>query len=90
MTSRLDFWINSNHRWGVELMYRGDGNKDHLSRFGKGGQYDKLNAKDYRVVDFRREPHYVCVALNADCDCASVIFPAAGSRKSCTISKFLR
>ena len=53
---RIDFFINDNLRWGVELLVNGDRLQEHLERFSPSGRYRGLNSSDYIVVDFRRGP----------------------------------
>ncbi|KAJ3174985.1 hypothetical protein HDU87_006519 [Geranomyces variabilis] len=55
--TRVDFWINSNLNWAVELV-RNTGNKkdieNHLDRFRTtGGYYYNLMPSEWRVIDFR-------------------------------------
>jgi hypothetical protein len=49
----LDFYINSDLRWGIELLVGGDKITEHIDRFAKKGKYDRLECKDYIVIDFR-------------------------------------
>lgn len=50
----IDFYVNGNLRWGIELLVNGDRIIEHMSRFAEpDGKYVKLNPKDYVVVDFR-------------------------------------
>jgi hypothetical protein len=53
ISGSLDFYINSDLRWGIELLVNGDKIKEHIDRFSKKGKYEPLNCKDYVVVDFR-------------------------------------
>ena len=39
--------------FGIELLKQGDGIGEHIARFGRGGKYESLGAKDYAVIDFR-------------------------------------
>ncbi|KAJ3120116.1 hypothetical protein HK098_004875, partial [Nowakowskiella sp. JEL0407] len=49
----IDFYLNGNLRWGIELLVNGSGIGEHLQRFSKKGKYEPLKVKDYLVVDFR-------------------------------------
>ena len=48
----LDFCVNSNLKWAVELLKEGQGIGEHLSRFDTG-QYREVETSEYLVVDFR-------------------------------------
>jgi hypothetical protein len=51
----IDFYLNGNLRWGIELLVNGDGIGEHLSRFAPpNGKYVSLAVNDYAVVDFRK------------------------------------
>ena len=44
-------------RWGVELLFHGNGVEEHTSRFEAGiGKYAPLRMNDYIIVDFRENP----------------------------------
>lgn len=72
----LDFFINGNYRWGLELTREGDGIETHLNRFLlPDGQYSKMNIKDYMLIDFRKckpmdkyleNNHYMAVQYEKD------------------------
>lgn len=49
----IDFFLNSELSYGVELMIDGSRRDEHLSRFAPGGRYAGLHSKQYFVVDFR-------------------------------------
>jgi len=49
----VDFYLNGDLRWGLELLVNGDRLTEHLDRFGPKGKYFNLNVKDYAVIDFR-------------------------------------
>jgi hypothetical protein len=53
---RIDFYINGELRWGVELLVNGDRLDDHRERFKEGGRYALLNVADYIVIDLRSGP----------------------------------
>jgi len=51
----IDFYLNGDLRWGIELLVNGDGIGEHISRFTvPDGKYVALAVSDYAVVDFRR------------------------------------
>lgn len=45
--------MNGDLKFGIELLKQGDGDGEHIARFGLSGKYESLEAKDYAVVDFR-------------------------------------
>src|SRR5690606_15904428 len=49
----IDFYLDGELRWGIELLVNGDGIGEHIDRFGENGKYSPLGSKDYAVVDFR-------------------------------------
>jgi hypothetical protein len=49
----IDFYLNGDLRWGIELLVNGDKIGEHLNRFTLNGKYAALGAKDYVVVDLR-------------------------------------
>ena len=49
----IDFYINGQLNWGLELLVNGSGISEHIDRFGRNGKYSLLNVKDYAVIDFR-------------------------------------
>jgi len=52
----VDFYVNGNLKWGLELLVLGHGIKEHLNRFAPGGAYAPINASDFLVIDFRKGP----------------------------------
>jgi hypothetical protein len=54
IAGEIDFYVNGNLRWGIELLVNGDGVGEHLDRFSPpDGKYVPLNVNDYAIVDFR-------------------------------------
>ena len=50
----IDFYLNGNLRWGIELLVNGDGIGEHIDRFTvPAGKYVALAVNDFAVVDFR-------------------------------------
>ena len=94
------FRINSTLNWAVELLRQGDRKGQHLQRFGGDGKYGPLQAREWRVVDFRkfdssrpqqviprREDGYVAVIMNDEhCRSATAYFPAVEGRAACNLS----
>jgi len=54
-TGFLDFYVNNNLEWGVELLREGDRMKEHAGRFADGGQYENIPLKRWVIIDFRHE-----------------------------------
>lgn len=51
----IDFFVNGDLRWGIELLVNGRGINEHLHRFEQvKGKYAALRSKEFYVVDFRR------------------------------------
>ncbi|KAF0713466.1 Aste57867_4320 [Aphanomyces stellatus] len=50
----IDFYLDGDLRWGIELLVCGRGIGEHLSRFDANGKYSSLDVKDYVVVDLRQ------------------------------------
>jgi hypothetical protein len=53
----IDFYINGNKKWAVELLREGDRMDEHEERFLSGGVYASMKREinDWLIVDFRRE-----------------------------------
>jgi hypothetical protein len=80
INGEIDFFIDGNLRWGIELLVKGGKIGEHLDRFSIGGKYQPLCTNDYIVVDFRpgpvsniqRDPHRFTVFFDTDfsgCSC---------------------
>jgi hypothetical protein len=52
---KIDFYLNSNLMWRIELLVGGRGIGEHISRFQKGGKYSRLECSDWVVIDIRLE-----------------------------------
>ncbi len=50
----IDFFIDGDLRWGIELVVKGSNITEHLERFEPLQKYAPLNCKEYLVVDFRQ------------------------------------
>jgi hypothetical protein len=63
----IDFYINYQVQWAVELLRLGDSIKVHIDRFHPvNGSYRELSTKDYIVVDLRRPKEQELVDANGD------------------------
>src|SRR5207244_4899290 len=49
----LDFYINNDIRWGVEIMREGQKMSDHIDRFDEDGKYRKIPLENWAIIDFR-------------------------------------
>ncbi|PKK56868.1 hypothetical protein RhiirC2_871514 [Rhizophagus irregularis] len=66
----LDFYVNGNYSWGIELLREGDKLQEHANRFLTNGIYSDIPLNQWAVLDFRchskevRDPKhnfwYVC------------------------------
>lgn len=78
----IDFFLNGELRWGIEILVGGKGIGEHMDRFSATGKYSELQVKDYVVVDFRvgkvsqqitRDPKRITVVFSEDdfseCSC---------------------
>ncbi|CAG8566911.1 9009_t:CDS:2 [Ambispora leptoticha] len=54
----LDFYVNKNFCWGIELTREGDRLKEHAQRF-EGGDYADIPLKDWAIIDFRHRTKQV-------------------------------
>lgn len=80
ISGEVDFWINSDLEWAVELLRQGSGKGEHIARFKQNGAYHNLQPKQWRVVDFRphetqprREQDYIAVIFSPSYDRATVL-----------------
>ncbi|RUP45803.1 hypothetical protein BC936DRAFT_147715 [Jimgerdemannia flammicorona] len=53
-SSFLDFYVNTELQWGVELLRDGKGMKEHGSLFDQGGKYGVIPLKQWAIIDFRQ------------------------------------
>ena len=49
----VDFYLNEELGWGIELILEGHDLREHRHRFAQDGRYYALKVKDYFVIDFR-------------------------------------
>jgi len=61
VSGEIDFCVDGDHMWGIELVRCGDKIGEHISRFSPTGKYSGLHATDYIVVDFRRGTTNICL-----------------------------
>jgi hypothetical protein len=82
-TGRLDFWVDSNLKWAIELLIKSDKRQDHFHRFNpnmSAAKYYRLQPSAWRVVDFVNSnpecenPHYISVKIDNDYRGAQVTF----------------
>ncbi|CAG8503550.1 13147_t:CDS:2 [Funneliformis caledonium] len=52
-TGFLDFYVNGDCCWRIELIREGRHLKEHAKRFENGGIYDKIPLKHWVIIDFR-------------------------------------
>ncbi|MBX9702542.1 MAG: hypothetical protein K2X39_00165 [Silvanigrellaceae bacterium] len=50
----VDFYINGDLKWAIELMVEGDRLREHLGRFRSEGKYIAIPRSDHIIVDFRK------------------------------------
>ena len=84
IAGEIDFYVDGDIRWGIELLVGGDRISEHLARCGPGGKYAALNMLDYAVVDFRRGGQSVISKLKLDEKRMTVVFPP-DDFSSCTV-----
>ena len=48
----VDFYIDSDKKWAIELLVNGDRIGDHLARFQTGGRYETPFITDFCLLDF--------------------------------------
>ena len=102
LSGEIDFWVDSNLRWGIELTRGGSKVREHLDRGADQGKYKPLDPAAYRVVDFRwdtqvrtDDAEYIAVLVNPDCKLASiriqgrdpVIIKFTGQRPGCVLRR---
>jgi hypothetical protein len=84
ITGEVDFYVDGDIRWGIELLVGGDKISEHLARCGPSGKYAALNMLDYAVVDFRRGGQSTISKLKLDEKRMTVVFPS-DDFSSCTV-----
>jgi hypothetical protein len=52
VNGNIDFFVDGNLMWGIELVRCTDRIKEHMSRFSPNGKYAGLKLNDYIVLDF--------------------------------------
>ena len=92
----LDFFVNGQLKFGIELLKQGDRTGEENARFGRGGKYELLGARDYAVVDFRsmvtgrptsvqRQDHLITIFFSENFD-AAVYYVGHGDKQSFNLS----
>jgi hypothetical protein len=84
ITGEIDFYVDGDIRWGIELLVGGEKISEHLARCGPGGKYAALDMLDFAIVDFRRGNPDIIPRLMLDEKRITVIFPP-DDFSSCTI-----
>ncbi|CAG8699473.1 5737_t:CDS:2 [Rhizophagus irregularis] len=49
----LDFYVNGELQWGVEILREGTDMSEHAARFGPNGRYNTIPFNEIAVIDFR-------------------------------------
>ncbi|KAF8436136.1 hypothetical protein BGX38DRAFT_1215227 [Terfezia claveryi] len=49
----LDFYIDEDLQWGVEIMREGSRMAEHIDRFSPSGRYTRIPCSQWRIIDFR-------------------------------------
>lgn len=80
----IDFFLNDELGWGIELLIEGRDVTKHMSRFEPGGKYALLNARDYRIVDFRKSDDGEPTQVFRD-DKRITVFFKSGDFSRCTL-----
>ncbi len=84
IAGEIDFYVDGDIRWGIELLVGEDKISEHLARCGPSGKYAALNMLDYVVVDFRRGGQSAISKLMLDEKRMTVVFPP-DDFSSCTV-----
>ena len=75
IAGEIDFYLNGDLRWGIELLVNGGGIGEHLSRFSPpNGKYVSLAVNDYAIVDFRRNATGQPTSISKNNNRVSVFF----------------
>jgi hypothetical protein len=51
ITGAIDFYLNGDLRWGIELLISGRNTGEHVGRYGEDGKYTALQMRDHIIVD---------------------------------------
>ncbi|POM58376.1 Hypothetical protein PHPALM_36979 [Phytophthora palmivora] len=78
----IDFYLNGDLRWGLELLVNGDKIGELMRRFTPGGKYVALDMKDYSIIDLRGNETGEPTGVNRDKNRVSVFFQQ-GNYSSC-------
>jgi hypothetical protein len=82
----IDYFIDSKHGWGIELLREGSALNSHLRRFDDGGKYQAIPLNDWLCIDFRRsrpkdaQEKVMYVMYDQDYKGFTVIFQGKDSR----------
>jgi len=72
--SAIDFYLNGDLHWGLELLVNGQWIKEHIGRFKRDSKYCYLNMKEFAIVDFRCNQSGDVCCIPADPDRITVVF----------------
>lgn len=75
INGNIDFWINDDRKWAIELLRDGDRRDEHLKRMEIGGRYHNLTIQSSAnlVIDFRG-PHSPSSKRDVPAGCAVAEF----------------
>jgi len=54
-SGQLDFYVNTQKKWGIELLREGTSISEHCGRFSSNGIYACIPVKEFVVIDFRSD-----------------------------------
>ena len=63
MKGELDFYVNWQLKWAVELLKEGKEIGEHLNRF-RTGKYREVETAEYLVVDFRGPLRHIFLLMD--------------------------
>jgi hypothetical protein len=56
ISGEIDFYLDGEYHWGIELLVKGDRIQEHVERFSRNGKYHALATEDHIIIDFRPCP----------------------------------
>jgi len=77
----LDFYVDGDFGWGIELLRDGEKMKEHAERFEQDGEYEDIPVNQYAIIDFRHhskrvqklEPNFWHVLCSDDYKQATIV-----------------
>jgi hypothetical protein len=82
-SGEIDFYLNGELRWGIELLVQGNGIGEHISRFSTKGKYSSLIPLDYIIVDFREKAEGTISRVERHEKWLSVLFAEGSDFSTC-------